>query len=549
MAIRRSQCGGCSTGCGIRAITGEDRALIVEGDTTHPANAGLLCVGARRIEAMADLSGRLLHPAVQGRRQTWERGMALTAQRLKAVLARHGPGSVALHVGDGLLTEDLYVANKLFKGFLGSAHVQATGVGPVAGAQRLAFGEDVMPAALEDIGRADLIVLAGDALTMRQPVWLERVRMAGERGARLCVLAEQPGGTDGPGDLTVPIRRGSAARLMTGLLVHLHAAGVLDRDALEQRVVLPVDFWPRVAGDHDLWSVARACGLTPAAVRDFYDLWTGADRVVTLYPDDHAGLAAAVINLHLATGRIGRAGAAPFAVAALANGMGVREVGCTCDQHAAHRDFTAEALSDTARFWGGRAMAEAAGLAGDALLEAMRAGRVKALWSLGDAAEDAAWLAEARAAVGFSIRSTTREDALGEEWSVVLPSPVWAEKDGTLTSMDRLVSRHRRLFDLPGEARPDWWALTRLAQAMGWGDAFHYERPADIYREHARLTAYRNEGRYLLNLRRHAPVSNPAYDELTPWRWGEVPFQDGRFPTKDGKARLVIAPGQADAIP
>jgi assimilatory nitrate reductase catalytic subunit len=498
---------------------------------------------------MADLRGRLLHPVAQGRRQTWDRGIAHVAQRLKAVLARHGPGSVALHVGDGLLTEDLYVANKLFKGFMGSAHVQATGLGPVAGAQRLAFGEDVMPAALEDIGRADLILLVGDTLMTRQPLWLERVKAARERGARLCVLAGQADGAEDLADCMVPIRRGSAARLMTGLLVHCHAAGMLDPDALAQRVVLPADFWPRVSGEHDLWSVARACGLTPAAVRDFYDLWTGADRVVTLYPDDDAGLAAAVLNLHLATGRIGRSGAAPFAVAALANGMGVREVGCTCDQLAAHRGFAVEAVADTARFWGGRSMARSAGLAGEALLEAMRAGRIKALWSLGDAGDDAAWLADARAAVPFSIRSTTQEAALGEGWSVVLPSPVWAEKDGTLTSMDRLVSRHRRLFDLPGEARPDWWALTKVAQAMGWGDAFHYERPADIYREHARLTAYRNDGRYLLNLRRHAPVSNPAYDELTPWRWGEVPFRDGRFPTEDGKARLVVAAVQADAIP
>jgi assimilatory nitrate reductase catalytic subunit len=156
-----------------------------------------------------------------------------------------------------------------------------------------------------------------------------------------------------------------------------------------------------------------------------------------------------------------------------------------------------------------------------------------------------------RRVVPFTIRSTTRmADAQEAGWTVLLPSPVWAEKDGTLTSADRLISRHRRLLDLAGEAKPDWWALTKVAQAMGWGDAFHYERPADIYREHARLTAYGNDGDRLLNLRRHASISNPAYDELTPWRWGEVPFREGRFPTPDGRPYLLPLLFQWDpAIP
>jgi assimilatory nitrate reductase catalytic subunit len=416
------------------------------------------------------------------------------------------------------------------------------------GARLQAFGEDVMPAAQEDIGRADLILIAGDARMASHPVLLERLKAAGERGARLCLLTEKADIPDFPTDMVLTVRPGNMARLLTGLLVHCQGAGRLKDDFLTRHVVTSSDFWPRIRADHDLWSVARACGIGPAAVRDFFDLWTSAGSAVTLYHDGDAALSAAILNLHLATGHIGRPGAAPFALSGSANAMGVREVGCVAGQVAAHRSFGASAEADVARFWGARFMAQAAGLSGAALLEAMRAGRIKALWSLGSAAGDADWLADARAAVPFSIRSATDESAVTEGWSLVLPSPVWPEKDGTLTNMDRLVSRQRRLFDLPGQARPDWWALTKVAQAMGWGDAFHYERPADIYREHARLTAYRNEGRYLLNLRRHAPVSNPAYDELTPWRWGGAPFHEGCFPTQDGKARLLAPADQPVAI-
>lgn len=547
MAVVRSQCGQCSVGCGIRAMTGADRTMSIEGDATHPANGGLLCPQVRMLDSGGQLDGRLLHPVVDGRRQGWDRAVAQIAQRLAGTIARHGSGSVALHIGGGLLTEDLYVVNKLMKGFLGSAHILGPSATAAGRAQKAAFGEDVMPAAYEDIDRADLILMVGSHLATRHPVLMDRVQAAREaRGALLVVLADDAADPDIDADLLLPIAPGSAARLIGGLLLHCHDGRATDGAFMAQHLHVPDGFWATLRPSHDLWSIARICGLAPASIRAFYDLWAGRGAAVTLYPDNDGDIASAVIDLHLATGRIGRPGAAPFALSGMANGMGAREVGCVAGHLAAHLDFAPDAIADTARFWGARAMVSGPGLEGPELIDAMQAGEIKALWSIG-AERDGARLRQARAAVPLSIRSTTRAEERADGWTILLPSPHWVEKDGTLTGMDRLVSRQRRLFDLPGEARPDWWALTKVAQAMGWGDTFHYERPADIYREHARLSAYRNEGKRLFNLRRHASISNPAYAELTPWRWGEVPFDEGRFATQDRRAHLIPIAGQADA--
>lgn len=523
-------------GCGIRAITGPERHLRIEGDTTHPANSGALCPRALAIEKETALEGRLLHPRVNGRRSTWDKSVAQVAKRLSAVIERHGPGSVALHVGGELLTEGYYVANKLMKGFLGSAHIHAPSIMGVARAvQQAAYGEDVMPATFEDLDRADIILLVGASLADAHPILIQRAQAArSQNGTRLIAIV--PEGEDVPGgvDMILPVPQGVEASLLAGALLQVMEAGLhplhIDIPASSRTALLP---------GHDLWSVARACDLPPTVVRAFFDLWSGQQRIVTLI-DEGAGQAAlaAAINLHLATGRIGRVGDAPFILTHAANAMGAREVECSADGLAAHRGFGPQALADVERFWGAKRLARAPGLDGGALLDAMRDGRIKALWSIGSDPAAADWMEEARAIVPFSIRQTSREDD-AEGWSIVLPSAVWAEKDGTMTGMDRLISRHRRLFDLPGEAKPDWWIVTKVAQAMGWGDAFHYERPADIYREHVRLTAYRNDGARILNLKRHAPISNPAYDELTPWRWGEVPFDEGRFSTPDGRPRFV----------
>ncbi|MCB4862809.1 molybdopterin-dependent oxidoreductase [Sphingobium sp. PNB] len=548
MAVVRSLCGQCGVGCGIRAVTGEGREASIEGDPVHPANGGLLCTRSEALKDMFALEGRLLRPVLDGRAVGWDRAIDQAARRLSAVIARHGPGSVAMHVPGGLLTEDYYVANKLMKGFIGSAHVEApcSEAGGMAAAQRAAFGEDVMPAAYEDLAQADMLLLVGMPTARRHPVLHERMAEArAEQGARLILIAHAGDGPEVEADERLTVAPGSEAALLSGLLLHCHDNGLLDREFLERRLSVPAGFWAGLSRGHDLWSVARACGLAPGEVRAFYEQVAAAPRLVTLFSPHGQGeeahrLSAAILNFHLAAGRIGKAGAAPFAVTDAANGMGVREVGCRAGELAAHRDFSEDALAQVGRFWGATRLADRPGLAGEALARAIEAGRIKALLMPGGLPSAShpirGLLEQVPLVLLMTPWSEPEMDALR---MVALPSPLWIEKDGTLTGADRLISRQRWLFPLPGETKPDWWILTRIAQAMGWRDAFHYERPAEIYREHVRLTAYRNEGRRLLNLKRHAPISNPAYDELTPWRWGEVPFDEGLFPTADGKARLI----------
>ncbi|AEG49354.1 Nitrate reductase [Sphingobium chlorophenolicum L-1] len=547
MAVIRSLCGQCGVGCGIRAVTGPDigegREARLEGDPVHPANGGLLCTRSEALRDLLSLDGRLLRPMVDGRATGWNRAIDQAARRLADVISRHGPGSVAMHVPGNLLTEDYYVANKLMKGFIGSAHIDAPSseAGGMAAAQRAAFGEDVMPAAYEDLAQADMLLLVGEATARRHPVLHERIAEArAEEGVRLILIAGRDEGQEVEADERLTVAPGSEAALLSGLLLHCHDNGMLDGNP-----AVGPDFWAGLRRGHDLWSVARACGLTPGEVRGFYEQVAATPRLVTLFSPQGEGEAAArlstaVLNFHLATGRIGRPGAAPFAVTDAANGMGLREIGCRAGELAAHRDFSAEALAQVGRFWGATALVDGPGLSGAALVDAIEAGHIKALLMPGGLPPPAHPIRALLEKVPLIILTTPWSEPEMEVLRMIaLPSPVWIEKDGTLTGADRLISRQRWLFPLPGEAKPEWWIWTRIAQAMGWREAFHYERPAEIYREHVRLTAYRNEGARLLNLRRHAPISNPAYDELTPWRWGEVPFDEGRFPTPDGKARLV----------
>ena len=557
MPIIRSLCGQCGMGCGLRVVTGEGRHLSIAGDPVHPANMGQLCGASDTLSDMIALDGRLLRPMIDGRTVGWDRAVGHVARRLSATIARHGPGSVALFAGGGLVTEDYYVANKLIKGFIGSAHIDAPGIGAlgIGAAQRMAYGEDVGPTTYEDMAQAELLLLVGTGPVRRHPLLLERIAAVREaQGMRVMLVGQTVERLDGvlaaEADLHLAVAPGSEEMLIAGLLLYCRETGVVDEEFMARHVTVPPGFWQGLAAGHDLWSVARACGCSPGDIRAFYEAVAGTRRLMTVASPSGEGdaarrLGSAIINVHLTTGRIGRPGAAPLLMGRAANGMGAREVGCWSGELAAHRDFSAGAIAQVGRFWGATTMASGAGLAGEALAQAVKQGRIKALLMLGGLPPADHPLRALLDRVPLLILTTPWAEAVGGSKMVALPSPPWIEKDGTLTAADRLISRQRHLLPLPGEAKPDWWTLTRIARAMGWHDAFHYERAAEIYREHGRLTAYGHDGRRLLNLKRHAPISNPAYQELTPWRWGEVPFDEGRFPSPDGKARLVPSWDQA----
>jgi len=550
----RTTCAYCGVGCGIAATVTGEREVTIAGDPEHPANRGSLCSKGTHLGETVGLEGRLLNPEIGGKRTSWDRAIRHVARKFADTIARHGPDSVAFYVSGQLLTEDYYVANKLMKGFIGSANIDTNSrlcmASAVAGHVR-AFGEDVVPVSYDDLDQADLIVLVGSNTAWCHPVIYQRIMAArAARGTKLVVIDPRRTETCEGADLHLKLRPGSDVALMNGLLAYCSDNGVLDRAFLGQSVLEPEGFWDNLQHGGDLWSTAATCDVTPADLRALYDMFARTPRTVTLFSQGiNQSLCGtdqvnAIINVHLATGRIGKPGAGPFSITGQPNAMGGREVGGLASTLAAHRDFAPENVEEVGRFWAAPRMATSPGLKAVDLFRAVGEGRIKALWIMATnpavSLPDAGKVRDALAGCPFVVVSDCVADTDTTRFAhVKLPATAWGEKDGTVTNSERTISRQRALFAAPGEARPDWWIVTQVARAMGWRNAFAYDRPADIYREHARLSTYRNDSARLFDIGAHAGLTNAAYDALEPFRWGGVPFAHGRFPTPDGKARLV----------
>lgn len=563
----RTTCPYCGVGCGLK-VSPEGRSLKAAGDPRHPANQGRLCSKGAALGATVGLEGRLLHPSIGGRRASWKDAVGLVGRRFREVIDRHGPDAVGFYVSGQLLTEDYYAANKLMKGFIGSGNIDTNSrlcMASAVVAHKLAFGADLVPGCYDDLELADLVVFSGHNAAWTHPVLYRRMEAAKKRGQRHVVIDPRRTDTAEMADLHLAIRPQSDVRLWNGLLADLLRRGAVDRTFVANHVTgLDEVEIALAAVDQSVSAVAESCGLSQGDLERFYDLFAETPRTVSLFSmganQSAQGVAKglAIINAHLATGRIGKPGACPFSITGQPNAMGGRETGGMATTLAAHMDFDAVARERVGRFWGARRMASAPGLKAVDMFEAVADGRIKALWVMATnpavSLPNATRVREALSACPFVVVSDVMADTDTLAFAdVALPALAWGEKDGTVTNSERRISRQRPLFSPPGEARADWRIISEVAQAMGFEDGFNWRSPAQVFREWARLTAYENDGRRL-NLGPLAAVTPEAYEALRPVQWPVTPdggtarlFTDGRFETPDGRARMrpVAAQGPA----
>src|SRR5664279_3231285 len=566
----RTSCPYCGVGCGVLATPDGSGGAAIAGDPEHPANFGRLCSKGSALGETLGLEDRLLYPMIRCskgvmERVAWTDALDHVANRFAYIVSRDGPCAFSFYLSGQMLTEDYYVANKLMKGFIGSANVDTNSrlcmASSVAGHRR-AFGADTVPGCYEDLDEADLLVLVGSNAAWCHPVLFQRMLANKQRrGARIVVIDPRRTDTAGDADLFLGLKPGTDTALFSGLLVQLADDGALDRDYIERHTSGFEDALARARSIAcSVAATALATGLSEPDVAEFFRMFGNTPRVVTLYSQGVNQSAQgtdkvnAIINCHLATGRIGKPGASPFSLTGQPNAMGGREVGGLANQLAAHMGFSPPDIDRVRRFWKAPHIATHEGLKAVQMFEAIARGEIKALWVIGT--NPAVSLPDAdavRAALKklelFVISENVRSnDTVKSGAHVLLPAQAWGEKSGTVTNSERRISRQRAFRTPPGETRPDWWIVSEVAKRLGFGAAFDFNSAADVFREHAALSAFENNGLRDFDIGALTALSDDAFDAMAPVQWpmrsGETEgqqrfFAEGGFFTNDRKARFI----------
>src|ERR1700754_722820 len=565
----KTTCPYCGVGCGVLATPDGNGGAAISGDPEHPSNFGRLCSKGSALGETLALDDRLLYPMIRcskGRmeRVAWSDALDHVAHRLHHIVARDGAKAVAFYLSGQMLTEDYYVANKLMKGFLGSANVDTNSrlcmASSVAGHRR-GFGADTVPGCYEDLDEADLLVLVGSNAAWCHPVLFQRmIANKQNRGARMIVIDPRRTDTAEDAELFLGLKPGTDTALFSGLLVHLADNGALDRDYIGNFTSGFDDALARarqIAGS--VAATALATGLTEADVGAFFRMFRETERVVTLYSQGVNQSAQgtdkvnAILNCHLATGRIGKLGASPFSLTGQPNAMGGREVGGLANQLAAHMTFNPPDIDRVRRFWNAPRIATHEGLKAVPMFEAIARGEIKALWVIGtnpavslpDA--DAARAALKKLELFVISENVLSNDTVKSGAHVLLPAQAWGEKSGTVTNSERRISRQRAFLAPPGEAKPDWWIVSEVAKRLGFGASFDFNSAAEVFREHAALSAFENDGSRDFDIGALQSLSDEAFEAMAPVLWpareGDAPaqprfFAAGGFFFGDRKARF-----------
>jgi assimilatory nitrate reductase catalytic subunit len=303
-----------------------------------------------------------------------------------------------------------------------------------------------------------------------------------------------------------------------------------------------------------------ATGLTEQDVAEFFQMFKNTPRVVTLFSQGVNQSAQgtdkvnAILNCHLATGRIGKPGASPFSLTGQPNAMGGREVGGLANQLAAHMAFSPPDIDRVRRFWQAPRIATHEGLKAVQMFEAIAKGEIKALWVMGtnpavslpDA--DTARAALKKLELFVVSENVVANDTVNAGVHVLLPAQAWGEKSGTVTNSERRISRQRAFLKPPGETKPDWWIVGEVAKRLGFAAAFDFKSAADVFREHAALSAFENGGGRDFDIGALTSLSDEAFDELAPVLWpiraGDSEpqqrfFANGGFFANDHRARFI----------
>jgi assimilatory nitrate reductase catalytic subunit len=573
----RSICCYCGVGCGVIIESAGNQIVGVRGDPDHPANFGKLCSKGNTLHMAAVQTGRATVPLLRESRTvlpaptSWDNALDVAAERFAAIIQEHGPDAVAFYVSGQLLTEDYYVFNKLAGALVGTNNIDSNSrlcMSSAVAAYKATLGSDAVPCSYEDIDLADLMLIAGSNTAFAHPVLFRRIEAAREKNPGLKLIVVDPRRTDtaSEADLHLAIAPGSDALLYSAMLHVLLWEGLTDNRFIADHTNGFNELRAQLA-ELTPGAVATACGVKADEIITAARWFGQAKAPLSFWcqglNQSIHGTAngAALIHLHLATGKIGQPGMGPFSLTGQPNAMGGRETGTMANLLPGHRNLaSADDRAELAQLWNILTLPEKPGKTAVELFDALRDGSIKAVWiACTNPAQSLPDLTKVREAL-TNAEFVVVQDAWGDTETatfadLLLPAATWGEKDGTVTNSERRISRVRAAVPPPGEARADWriardFAL-QLGEKVGAGGMkcpvagtakklFAFDSPAAVYTEYVQTTVGRD-----LDI---GGLSHAKLDESGPQQWpftagataGQARlYADHHFAAADGKAKFI----------
>jgi assimilatory nitrate reductase catalytic subunit len=550
----KTTCGYCSVGCGMLIGVKDGKAVAARGNPEHPVNRGKLCPKGLSEHHILDAPGRATTPMLRKDGKlapvSWAEALDVMVERIGAVQAKYGKGALGV-VGTGqLLTEEYYTLGKLVQLGFGTSNNDGNTTLCMASAvsgYKLSFGSDGPPGSYADLEHADVVLLIGSNIADNHPILCNRL----ERNKDRVLIVADPRVTKTAmmADIHLPVKPRSDIALINGIAHILIRDGLVDAAYVEahasgytELAQFVATFTPEhvsAATGLSVELIERVAGLYGRAKAGFIGWTMGVN-----HSTQGAMTVAAINNLAVLTGNIGRAGAAPFSITGQCNAMGTREAGFTSSLPGYRKYENAEHREELAALWGidAERIPKARGMAYPDIIEGAVTGKIKALWFIATnpvvSFPNFELLKQGLESCEFVVVQDGFHPTPTSDFAdLVLPAAIWGEKEGTYTNSERRISKVNKVVTPPGEARGDFEIFLAIAERLGVKEELYpgWTTTADAFTEWQRISAGR--------MCDYSPYTWEQIEREGGVQWGgERLYADGVFPTADGRAKLYCVP-------
>jgi len=498
----KTHCCFCGMQCGIQLKVKDNTVVGFEPWMEFPFNEGRLCPKGVQRYLQNNHPDRLMYPLkrVEGKgfeRTSWEKSMSKTVSEIQRIQNTYGKDAFAMLSGVSLTNEKSYMIGKFARVALKTKNLDYNGrlcmVSAGAGNKK-AFGLDRISNSWEDLKHAEVIIIAGANVSETFPTLTHYIWQARDNGAKLIVIDPRVTPIARTADLHLPIKPGGDSALFGAMLKILVDNDWLDHDFIDNYTSGFQESIDAVK-DYDLDWAEEKTGIPAAKIQQAAELWGKAKTSFLLHArgiEHHSkGVdnVLSCINLVLATGRIGRPYCGYGTITGQGNGQGGREHGHKCDQLPGNRDITnPEHRKYIAGVWGiDEKDMPGKGLSAYEIIEAIHKGEIKGLITIcfnplvslpnNNFVREALEKLEYFVVIDFFLNETARHA------DVIFPGSLHEEEEGTVTTAEGRVVKINEAVTPPGEAHRDSEIIIELAQRLGAGDKFAYQKAEDIFNE------------------------------------------------------------------
>jgi predicted molibdopterin-dependent oxidoreductase YjgC len=343
---------------------------------------------------------------------------------------------------------------------------------------------------LSDLEKADLYFCIGTNMTECHPVAATRLKKALARGAKLIVADPRRIKLAELADLYLPLRVGSDVALLLGMAHVIACENLINHEFIATRTDGIEDFLAHVRQFTPEWA-AQITGVPAKDIETAAIWYASADKASIYYTlgiTEHiCGVdnVQSLCNLALMTGHIGREGAGINPLRGQNNIQGAGDAGAAPTEYAGYQNVLHPENRAKFEQLYGRALDADRGITKVTALELCGHG-IHAMLIDGENTvvsdpdrqhgEHALRSLEHLVVIDIFLTETA------ELAHVVLPATAWGETDGTYTNTERRIQRVRAAVTPPGEAKPDWWILSALANRLGI-PGFEYDSPKEVFHE------------------------------------------------------------------